>query len=62
VRQTRDVVVTRLGRILSERVEVILLALKIVLLVVAKRLAVRTGLVCATMSDTFIRNVRWLKN
>jgi hypothetical protein len=51
VRQARDVLVARLwGEVVIERVEVVLLALEIVLLVVAQRLAVRAGLMRATMS------------
>lgn len=50
VRQAREVLVARLWReVLIERVDVVLFALKVVLLVVAERLAVGTGLVCATM-------------
>jgi hypothetical protein len=45
-----EIVVARFGRVLFERVEVVLVALEIVLLVIAQRLAVRAGLVCATMS------------
>lgn len=57
VRQARKVVIARLGRILFERVEVILFALEVIILVVAERLAIRAGLVCATMSDTFVRSL-----
>ena len=56
VRQASEVIVARLRRVLFERVKVILLAVKVILLVVAQRLAVRTGLVGATMSATLIRN------
>ena len=52
VRQAREVLVARLRReVLIERVDVILFALKVLLLVVAERLAVGTGFMCATMSN-----------
>lgn len=52
VRQAREVLVTRLGRqFVLKRVEVVFLALEVLFLVVAQRLAVSTGLVCATMSN-----------
>jgi hypothetical protein len=51
VRQAREVLVARLwGEILVEPVEMVLLAFELVLLVVAQRLAVRAGFVCATVS------------
>jgi hypothetical protein len=55
VRQA-EVLVARLGRkLVLKRVEVIILAFKVFfLLVVAQRLAVSAGLVCATMSDELI--------
>jgi hypothetical protein len=43
------VIIARFGRVFFERVEVILLAFEVVLLVVAERLAIRARLVCATM-------------
>jgi hypothetical protein len=49
VRETRQVVVARLGRLLPERVEVAVLALE-VLVVEVERLAVLAGLVGAAMS------------
>jgi hypothetical protein len=45
-----EVIVAGFRRVLFERVEVVLVALEIVFLVIAQRLAVRAGLVCATMS------------
>ena len=48
LRKAREVVVARLGRLLSERVEVLVLALE-VLFVEVERLAILAGLVCATM-------------
>ena len=46
----REVIIARFGRVLFKRVEVILLAFEVFFLVVAQRLAVRTRLMCATMS------------
>jgi len=44
----------RVGRIiLFQRVEVVVLTLEVVVLVVAERLAVRSGLMCATVSCHF---------
>jgi hypothetical protein len=52
VRQTREVLVPRLRReVIVKRVEMIILALEVILLVIAQRLAVSAGLVCATMSN-----------
>ena len=54
VRQA-EVLVARLRRkLILKRVEVVLLALKVVFLVVTQRLAVSAGLVCATMSNELI--------
>jgi hypothetical protein len=49
-----QVIIARLGRVLFKRVEVIILAFEIIFLKVTQRLAVSTGLVCATMSKTLI--------
>jgi hypothetical protein len=46
----REVIIARFGRVLFKRVEVILLAFEVFFLVVAQRLAIRTRLMCATMS------------
>jgi len=46
----RQVIVARVRGILFKRVEVVLLAFEVILLVVAERLAISAGLVCATMS------------
>lgn len=55
VRQAREVVVARLRReVVLERLEVVLVTLEIFLLVIAQRLAVSAGLVCATMSAKVI--------
>jgi hypothetical protein len=45
-----EIIVAGFGRVFFERVKVVLIALEIVFLVIAQRLAVRAGLVCATMS------------
>jgi hypothetical protein len=55
-----QVIVARLRRVLFKRVEMIILALEIILLKVAQRLAVSTGLVCATMSINLISMLRMI--
>jgi hypothetical protein len=55
-----QVIVARLRRVLFKRVEVIILTLEIILLKVAQRLAVSTGLVCATMSINLISMLRMI--
>jgi hypothetical protein len=55
-----QVIIARLRRVLFKRVEVIIFALEIILLKVAKRLAVSTGLVCATMSINLISMLRMI--
>lgn len=47
--KAREVLVARLGRVLLERVEMILLTLELLFLEVAERLTVRTRLVRTTM-------------
>jgi hypothetical protein len=46
----REVIIARFGRVLFKRVEVIILAFEVFFLVVTQRLAIRTRLMCATMS------------
>ena len=51
MRQTGEVLVAGLwGEVIIKGVEMVILALELILLIVAQRLAVSAGLVCATMS------------
>jgi hypothetical protein len=51
VRQTK-ILIARFGReVIVKRVEMVVLALEVVLLVIAQRLAISAGLMCATMSN-----------
>jgi hypothetical protein len=54
VRQTKVLVARFRRELIVKRMEVVLLALKVVFLVVTERLAISAGLVCATMSNELI--------
>jgi hypothetical protein len=51
VRQTKVLIARFRREVIVKRVEVVVLALKVVILVIAQRLAVSAGLMCATMSN-----------
>jgi len=56
----RQVIVARFGRVLLQRMDVVLVAFEVVFLEVAERLTIGTRLVCATMSDVLLACYIWL--